>query len=215
LTKRWLRDHKRDPYYKRAKAQGYRSRASYKLMQISQRFEIIRVGDSIIDLGCAPGGWLQVAVQLSYPGGTVIGVDLDRVKPMEGTIIFQGDMRDKEVARKVFEALPRGRADVVLSDMSPNISGNYNIDHAKSIELSELAFDFACKVLRRGGRFVAKVFVGDMYRDYLKEVSMAFDSCRAHHPKASRSTSSETYVIGKGFRPDKVGRYKKKSSDEE
>jgi 23S rRNA (uridine2552-2'-O)-methyltransferase len=215
LTKRWLRDHKHDPYYKRAKAQGYRSRASYKLMQISQRFEIIRVGDSIIDLGCAPGGWLQVAVQLSFPGGTVIGVDLDKVKPMDGTIIFRGDMRDKEVAQKVFDALPRGRADVVLSDMSPNISGNYNIDHAKSIELSELAFDFACKVLRRGGRFVAKVFVGDMYRDYLKEVSRAFDSCRAHHPKASRSTSSETYVIGKGFRPDKIGGYERKSSDEE
>jgi 23S rRNA (uridine2552-2'-O)-methyltransferase len=215
MTKRWLRDHKHDPYYKRAKAQGYRSRASYKLMQISQRFEIIRVGDSIVDLGCAPGGWLQVAVQLSFPGGTVIGVDLDRVKPMAGTIIFRGDMRDKEVARKVFEALPRGRADVVLSDMSPNISGNYNIDHAKSIELSELAFDFACKVLRPGGRFVAKVFVGDMYRDYLREVSKAFESCRAHHPKASRSTSSETYVIGKGFRPARAGRFEKPTQDEE
>ena len=184
-------------------------------MQISLRFEIIKPGNSIVDLGCAPGGWLQVALELSLPGGTVIGVDLDRVKPLTGAIIFQGDMREPEVARKVSEALPRGRADIVLSDMSPNISGNYNIDHAKSIELSELALDFACKVLRPGGKFVAKVFVGDMYRDYLREVSRYFQSCRAHHPKASRSTSSETYVIGKGFRPAKAGSYQKDTMDEE
>ncbi len=215
MTKRWLRDHKRDPYYRRAKAQGYRSRASYKLMQISLRFGIIKVGNSIVDLGCAPGGWLQVAVELSSPSGTVIGVDLDKVMPLKGATIIRGDMKDPEVAKKVFEALPAGRADIVLSDMSPNISGNYNIDHAKSIELAEIAFDFACKVLKRGGKFVAKVFVGDMYRDYLKEVAMSFDSCRAHHPKASRSTSSETYVIGKGFRPVRAGRTEKPKLEEE
>jgi 23S rRNA (uridine2552-2'-O)-methyltransferase len=215
LTKRWLRDHRKDPYYRRAKAQGYRSRASYKLMQISLRFDIIRVGNSIVDLGCAPGGWLQVAVELTGPTGTVVGVDLDKVKPLEGATILRGDMKDPEVARKVYEALPEGRADVVLSDMSPNISGNYNIDHAKSIELAETAFDFACKVLRPRGRFVAKVFVGDMYRDYLKEVAMSFESCRAHHPKASRSTSSETYVIGKGFRPARAGHFEKHNLEEE
>jgi len=184
-------------------------------MQISLRFEIIRVGNSVVDLGCAPGGWLQVAVELAGPNGTVIGVDLDKVKPLDGTTIFRGDMKDPVVAKMVFEALPEGRADVVLSDMSPNISGNYNIDHAKSIELAEIAFEFACKVLKRGGRFVAKVFVGDMYRDYLKEVSKSFESCRAHHPKASRSTSSETYVIGKGFRPIRAGRTEKPKLEEE
>ena len=184
-------------------------------MQISLRFDIIRVGNSIVDLGCAPGGWLQVAVELSGPTGTVIGVDLDKVKPLEGATIFRGDMKDPEVAKKVFEALPEGRADVVISDMSPNISGNYNIDHAKSIELAEIAFDFACKVLRPRGRFVAKVFVGDMYRDYLKDVAKSFESCRAHHPKASRSTSSETYVIGKGFRPARAGHFEKQKLEEE
>ena len=215
LTKRWIQQHKQDPYYKKAKRQGYRSRASYKLMQISQRFDIIQPGHAVVDLGCAPGGWLQVAVELSGPRGTVVGVDLDKVKPLIGAVVFKGDMREPEVARKVMDALPAGRADVVLSDMSPNISGNYSIDHARSIELSETAFDFACKVLRGGGAFVVKVFVGDLFWNYQREVSTAFEFCKAHHPKASRSSSSETYIIGKRFRPTRTGRFDRPEQQKE
>lgn len=215
MTKRWLMTHKRDGYYRKAKSQGYRSRASYKLQQISRRYNVIRPGNAVVDLGCAPGGWLQVAVELVGSRGTVVGVDIDRVKPLEGTIIIQGDMRVTEVAKKVVDALPAGRADIVLSDMSPNISGNYNVDHARSIELSETAFDFARMVLRPGGHFIVKVFVGDMFKAFLREVSKSFDFCKAHHPKASRSTSSETYVVCKGFRPASVGRYNKAEQQDE
>ena len=215
MTRRWVREHKQDPYYKKAKSQGYRSRATYKLFQISQRFGILKPGHSVVDLGYAPGGWLQVAVELTGPRGTVVGVDLDRVKPLEGAIIIKGDMREEAIARKVVEALPTGRADVVLSDMSPNISGNYNIDHAKSIELSETAFDFACKILRPGGSFVVKIFVGDMFKAFLREVSRPFAFCKAHHPKASRSSSSETYIIGKNFRPAPTRRFERPEQPKE
>lgn len=215
MTKRWVQEHRQDPYYKKAKRQGYRSRASYKLFQISQRYGVIKEGQAVVDLGCAPGGWLQVAIELVGTRGTVVGVDLDRVKPLEGAVIIKGDMREPDVARKVTDALPAGRADVVLSDMAPNISGNYNIDHAKSIELAETAFDFACKVLRPGGSFIVKVFVGDMFKEFLREVSRPFTFCKAHHPKASRSSSSETYVIGKGFRPAPTGRFTPPEQQEE
>ena len=199
LTKRWLREHKSDPFYKKAKSSGYRSRASFKLQQIHKRYGIIRKGNTVVDLGCAPGGWLQVAVELVGPKGKVIGVDIDKVKSVEGALVIRGDMRDDEVFQEVVDALPKGRANVVISDMSPNISGKYSIDHARSVELAETAFRFACKVLGKGGRLVIKVFQGDMFPGFLKKVKRCFDFCKAHSPKASRKASSEIYIIGKGF----------------
>jgi 23S rRNA (uridine2552-2'-O)-methyltransferase len=199
LTKRWLREHKQDPYYKKAKSVGYRSRASFKLQQINKRYGLIRKGNIVVDLGCAPGGWLQVAMGIVGPRGKVIGVDIARVRPIEGAELVRGDMREEEVVEKVVEALPEGRAHVVISDMSPNISGNYSIDHAKSVDLAETAFEFGCKVLRPGGNLVIKVFQGDMFPDLLKKVKDRFEFCKAHSPKASRKASSEIYIIGRGF----------------
>jgi 23S rRNA (uridine2552-2'-O)-methyltransferase len=200
LTKRWLREHRKDPYYRKAKSTGYRSRASFKLQQINKRYGIIRKGNAVVDLGCAPGGWLQVAVEVVGPKGKVVGVDIARVKKIEGAEVIRGDMRQESIVEKVVAALPDGKAHVVLSDMSPNISGNYSIDHAKSIELAETAFDFGCKVLKSGGRMVLKVFQGDMFRNLLKKVKRQFEFCKAHSPKASRKSSSEMYIIGKGFK---------------
>jgi 23S rRNA (uridine2552-2'-O)-methyltransferase len=200
LTKRWLKEHKNDPYYKKAKSTGYRSRASFKLQQIHKRYGIIRKGNTVVDLGCAPGGWLQVAVELVGPKGKVVGVDIDKVKTIEGVLFIRGDMRDDDVFQEVVNALPKGRANVVISDMSPNISGKYSIDHARSVELAETAFSFACKVLGKGSRLVIKVFQGDMFPSFLKKVKRSFGFCKAHSPKASRKASSEIYIIGKGFR---------------
>jgi len=152
-----------------------------------------------VDLGCAPGGWLQVAVGLVGPKGKVIGVDTDKVRPVVGTVFIRGDMREEEVFQQVIDALPKGMANAVISDMSPNISGNYSIDHARSVELAETAFKFACKVLGKGGRLVIKVFQGEMFPAFLRKVKKRFGFCKAHSPKASRKASSEIYIIGKGF----------------
>lgn len=202
MTKRWLREHKKDPYYKKAKSSGYRSRASFKILQICERYSLIRKGDSVVDLGCAPGGWLQVIKELVGPKGTIVGVDIDKVKPIGGVIIIRGDMRREGIARQVMEAIPKGKAHVVVSDMSPNISGKYNIDHARSIELSRTALDLAEMVLRPGGNFLVKVFQGDMFPDLLKVVKKRFGFCKAHSPRASRKASSEIYIVGKGYKAE-------------
>lgn len=195
-----MKEHKKDPYYKKAKSKGYRSRASFKLQQINKRYGLVRKGYSVVDLGCAPGGWLQVTLEIVGKNGTVIGVDLDKVKAIEGAIVLRGDMKDEKVVTQVVEALPGGKADVVISDMAPNISGNYSVDHARSMELSRTAFDFARQVLRPGGNFLVKVFQGDMFRDLLTDMKKRFDFCKGHSPQASRKASSEIYIVGKGYK---------------
>jgi 23S rRNA (uridine2552-2'-O)-methyltransferase len=152
-----------------------------------------------VDLGASPGGWSQVASELAGGSGKVVAIDLARIKPLDGVTILRGDMRTPETVEAVIAALGGSKADCVISDMSPDISGNYSIDHARSIELSEAALDFARKVLRFKGNFVVKVFQGDMSDEFLGKVRAQFASCRAFRPEASRSQSSETYMIGKGF----------------
>lgn len=198
MSKRWLNERRHDFYYRKAKRLNYRSRASFKLQQIDERFGIFREGGSVVDLGAAPGGWLQVAKERVGPKGTVVGVDLQRIAPLEGVRTIRGDMTRAETVEEL-RTLLGGKADTVISDMSPNISGNYSIDHARSVDLCHHALEFSRQTLRPGGTLVMKVFEGDLMNELLSDVRRYFTSVRLHSPKASRSSSSEIYVVAQGF----------------
>jgi 23S rRNA (uridine2552-2'-O)-methyltransferase len=199
MSKRWLSERRHDYYYRKAKQLDYRSRASFKLMQIDDKFKVLRPGAVVVDLGAAPGGWLQVAAERIGQKGKVVGVDLQSIEPIEGVETIRGDIRKKETVESLL-ALTGGKADVILSDMSPNISGSYATDHARSIELCEHALAFAKKTLRPGGILVMKVFEGDMMPDLMKLVKASFQEVKLYGPEASRSSSSEIYVIARHFR---------------
>jgi 23S rRNA (uridine2552-2'-O)-methyltransferase len=199
VTRAWNAARRHDKYYRKAKAEHYRSRASFKLKQIDHRFDLIHPGDIIVDLGASPGGWSQVAVELGGPESKVFALDLERMAPIDGVTFIRGDIRDEEIVKRLLGLIPEG-ADIVISDMSPDISGNYSYDHARSVELCEHALKFATKVLKNGGNFCVKMFYGDMSRDFERSVQKYFSEVYKHHPKASRPTSSELYVVGIGFR---------------
>ncbi|HWH09184.1 MAG TPA: RlmE family RNA methyltransferase [Candidatus Thermoplasmatota archaeon] len=199
MSRKWLRERSKDAWYKLAKKEGWRSRASFKLIQIDEKFELFHEGDRVVDLGAAPGGWTQVAVELVGPEGKVVGVDLDKIEPLEGATFLRGDMTDPDTVARTMEAIG-GVADVVISDMSPNISGAYATDHARSIHLVESALAFAEKVLRPEGAFVCKVFEGDMFPQFLARARRVFREVSVANPPASRSASSEVYVVARGFR---------------
>jgi 23S rRNA (uridine2552-2'-O)-methyltransferase len=182
-------------YYNKAKQMGYRSRASFKLQYINEKYHIIKKDDVVVDLGAAPGGWLQVAKELSE--GTVIGVDLQKIEPIEGVTTIKGDMTSDRIQAKIFESVDE--VDVVICDAAPNLSGNWALDHARSIELSEVALGVASHLLKPGGNFVVKVFQGDMFDAFLNKVRGRFSFATAYKSQASRSQSAEIYVIGKGF----------------
>lgn len=195
VTKRWRAARRKDKYYRKAKREHYRSRAVYKLKQIDYKYDLIRPGDTVVDLGASPGGWSQVASELVGPEGKVVAADLDRMSPIEGVEFVRGDIREKAVVDRVLELLPEG-VDVVISDMSPDISGNYPYDHARSVELCEHAFRFAEEVLKDGGNFICKMFSGDMSKGFVGRVRRAFHETHIERPRASRAASSEVYVIG-------------------
>lgn len=199
MTKRWLSERKQEKYYRLAKKYDYRSRASFKLMQIDDRFEIFYEGDSVVDLGASPGGWLQVAKERVGEDGIVIGVDLRPIKPLDGVITILGDITSPDTMKELLDKFG-GKADVVLSDMAPNIGGNYSTDHARSIHLCTFAISVAEQVLKRDGMMVMKVFMGDMFPDLKREMEKRFQSVKVHEPPATRETSSEVYVIAKGFK---------------
>jgi len=198
MSKRWMTERRNDPYSKAAKKMDYRSRASFKLIQIDDKFKLLKRGAVVADLGAAPGGWLQVAAERVGPKGKVVGVDLQPIEPLEGVETVQGDMRKEETVMDMLEALG-GKADVVLSDMSPNISGSYSMDHARSVDLCEHALEFADKVLRPGGALVMKIFEGDMMPDFMKLVKARFKEIKLYGPDASRASSSEIYIIARDF----------------
>ena len=198
MSKRWLDERRRDPYYRKAKQMDYRSRASFKLIQLDDKFRLLRPGAIVADLGAAPGGWLQVAKERVGARGKIVGVDLQGIEPIEGVITIRGDMRKDETVAEMLEALG-GKADVVLSDMSPSISGNYSMDQARSVDLCEHALAFAEKVLKPHGSLVMKIFEGDMMQDFLKLVKSKFKEVRLGAPDASRSSSSEIYIVAKGY----------------
>lgn len=174
---------------------GYRSRAAFKLKFINEKYYIIKKGDTVVDLGAAPGGWLQVAKELS--GGTVIGVDLLKIEPIEGVITIKGDMTSPETQQKIFDKVEK--VNVVICDAAPNLSGNWALDHARSIDLAKTALEVARKILAPGGNFLVKVFQGDLYQGFVDEAKKHFSRVYTYKSPASRAQSAEIYVIGKGF----------------
>ncbi len=197
---RWYQEKKKEHYYKEAKKTGYRARSAYKLMQIQKRFNIIKKGDTILDLGCAPGGWSQVAKELTESDGKVIGVDLLPVQKMQGVTFIEGDMREESTIEIIKEKIQGSKVDCVISDMSPDISGNYDMDQARSIYLCMMAFKTCELFLKQGGHFVFKVFEGKDLNDFLHDISGRFQKIKRFNPKASRKSSSEIYIIGKNFK---------------
>ena len=184
----------RDYYYRLAKEEGFRARSAYKLLQINEKYHVIKRGDSVVDLGAAPGGWLQVAEKLS--GGKIVGVDLEGITPIPGVITYRADITAESTVDLVKEAIG-GEADVVICDAAPNLSGAWDRDHAVSVDLARSALKIAKKLLKPRGNFVVKVFQGDMFIDYLNEVRKEFATVHAHSPVASRKESAETYVVAK------------------
>ena len=187
---------RKDDYYNRAKQQGYRSRAAYKLKQLDSDAGLVSDGDTVVDLGAAPGGWLQVASELVGEGGTVVGVDLQRIDSIDGVETIRGDMTEDETRERIVESV--GEADVVVSDMAPNMTGEYSLDHARSVYLARTAFETALELLAPGGDFVAKVFEGPDTDGLRADIDEEFEYVRTIHPDASRDSSSELYMVAKG-----------------
>jgi 23S rRNA (uridine2552-2'-O)-methyltransferase len=195
-SQRWLVRQLNDPYVAAAKAQGWRSRAAFKLIELDGQFRLIRRGARVVDLGAAPGGWTQVAMQRG--AAAVVALDLLPMDPVPGVVLLQGDFSDLAVAAEVAAALG-GKADLVLSDMAPNTTGHAATDHTRIMVLAEAALEFAVEVLADGGAFVAKVFQGGSEREMLLRLKRSFTSVRHAKPPASRKESSELYVVAQGF----------------
>ena len=195
-SQRWLTRQLNDPYVRAAKQAGWRSRAAFKLIELDDRFHLLRPGLRVLDLGAAPGGWTQVAAQR---GAKVVGLDLLPVDPIPGATLIVGDFHDKAVLPQLRDALG-GPADLVLSDLAPNTSGHPATDHLRIVALAELALDFAVEALAEGGAFVAKVFQGGSEREMMQRMRRHFAQVRHAKPPASRKESSELYVVAQGFR---------------
>lgn len=198
-SQRWLERQLNDPYVRAAQQQGLRSRAAFKLLEMDEKHRLLRPGGRVLDLGAAPGGWTQVAVERTAPGGRVVAVDLLPMDPVPGATIVQGDFQDDAVAAAALEALG-GTADLVLSDMAPNTTGHGATDHLRIMALAEVALDTALAALAPGGAFVAKVFQGGSERSFLDTLKRRFAAVRHAKPPASRKDSSELYVVATGFR---------------
>src|SRR5437868_5634038 len=198
-SKEWLERQLNDPFVAEARRLGYRSRAAFKLIQLDTRFHLLAPGRRVVDLGCAPGGWSQVAAQHVGERGAVVGIDLLVTDPIPGATLFTGDFHDPPTAAQIRDALG-GPADLVLSDMAAPATGHAATDHLRIVALAEEAFAFAVTVLRPGGAFVAKVFQGGSEGDLLAGLKHAFAAVRHAKPAASRAESAETYVVATGFR---------------
>ena len=194
---RWLARQLNDPYVAAAQAQGFRSRAAFKLIELDDRFKLIAKGCRVLDLGAAPGGWTQIALQRG--AGQVVGVDLLPIEPIAGATLIRGDFDDPEMPGRLI-ALMGGPADLVLSDMAPNTTGHAATDHIRIMGLAELALQFAASVLAPGGGFVAKVFQGGSEKEMLMPLKQLFATVKHAKPPASRKESSELYVVAQGFR---------------
>ena len=197
---KWLQEHVNDPYVKQAQVDGYRSRASYKLIEINKKDKLIKPGMLAIDLGSAPGGWSQIMAPWVGSKGKVIASDILPMDTLNDVDFIQGDFTEDEVFEQIMSAIDDRPVDVVVSDMAPNLSGVNAADQYSSMYLVELALDMARKVLKPGGSFCAKVFQGVGYEEYLKDVRESFDKVLIRKPAASRPRSREVYLVGKGFK---------------
>ncbi len=199
-SSRWLQEHVNDPYVKQAQKEGYRSRSSYKLLELNERDRLIRPGMRVLDLGSAPGGWSQVAAALVGGKGRVLATDILPMEPLKNVDFIQGDFREESVLDEILGQLDGAQVDLIISDIAPNISGISSADQAASIYLLELALDMARRVLKPGGNFVAKLFQGAGSDDYLKELRGAFEKVTIRKPEASRPRSREVYVVARAFK---------------
>lgn len=197
MGRRFLKERRADPYYRAARQGGFRSRAAFKLAFLADRFPILHAGDRVLDLGAAPGGWSFVAAERVAPRGTVVAVDPRHLEPLPGVTWVRGRVGDPALPAR----LGPDPFDVVLSDMSPSISGAYATDHARSVSLARDALELARRTLRPGGTFAAKVFAGDLLGELAADVARSFVRTAQTKPPASREHSSELYIIGLGFRP--------------
>ncbi|HWR27888.1 MAG TPA: RlmE family RNA methyltransferase [Candidatus Thermoplasmatota archaeon] len=197
---RWYKEKKKEHFYKEAKRVGYRARSAFKLQQIQNRFHLIPKNGVIVDLGAAPGGWSQVAKELVGTDGIVIGVDLSSIKPFEGIQFLQGDVTKTETLEQIKSLMNGKNADVILSDMSPDISGNYSIDQARSAWLCECALLAVTQILQPGGHFICKIFEGEDTKAFIEKVKLQFMVVKTFSPEASRKSSSEVYIIAKSFK---------------
>ena len=199
-SKAWMREHVTDPYVKRANAEGYRSRAAYKLQQIAAKDRLLKPGLTVVDLGAAPGGWSQIAAEAVGAAGKVLAVDLLEMAQVPGVTVIRGDFSDAATLQALEEALEGKPVDLVLSDMAPNMSGIASVDQARSLALAELAFEFALNHLKPQGNFLVKVFQGAGHSEFLASLRRAFALVNTRKPEASRSRSREVYILGKGLR---------------
>jgi len=189
----------RDEYYNRSKQEGYRARSAYKLKQLDAAATLFESGDTVVDLGAAPGGWLQVAAEAVGESGTVVGVDRQRIRPLDGVETVRGDMTDDATVDRLRETVGDAGVDVVVSDMAPNMTGEYSVDHARSVHLARQAFDVARDLLDPGGDLVVKVFDGPDLADLRSDMEESFEYVRSIRPDASRDASSELYLVAKGY----------------
>lgn len=199
MPKAWLRERQRDYYYRRAKEERLRSRAAYKVLEVVDRYGFIKPGDAVVDLGAAPGGWMQAALKVVGESGFVLGVDVKEVEPFEAENARSvvGDVTDPEIVETIRSFLPRA-ADAVVSDVSPNISGVWEVDHARQMDLAQRSLLIANSLLKIGGNFLVKVFQGDLLDKFTFEMRQCFQYVRFIKPRASRKRSSELFVLGMG-----------------
>ncbi len=197
----WRKHQAKDPYFRRARAEGYRARSAYKLLELQEHFKLLRPGHAVVDLGAAPGSWSQVAARLVGPAGVVVAVDLAEMAPLPGVTTLQADICAPETAARVRELLGRD-ADVVLSDAAPATTGIKIADHARSVELAECSLALALGMLRPGGSFVAKVFRGSDFDQFVATARRSFCTVKVRVPPATRQESAEAYVVGLDLRAD-------------
>jgi len=197
-SKTWMQEHLDDFYVKQAHKDGYRARAAYKLLEINDKYKIIKSGMTVVDLGSAPGSWSQIAAKLTGDRGLVIATDILAMDNLADVTFIQGDFREESVFNQLLEVLNGRRVDVVISDMAPNTSGNSAVDQPRMMYLCDLALDFATKVLDERGNFLVKVFQGEGFDEYRKSMSKEFSTIKAVKPKASRPRSVEVYLLAQG-----------------
>ena len=201
LPKAWIQDRKREYYYKKAKEENYRSRATYKLVQANEKYGFIQRNDIVVDLGAAPGGWIQAARKMTGKNGFVLGVDLKPIDPFTQEYVrtIVADLTESGIVEEIRSFLPR-EADVVISDAAPNITGVWDVDHARQIDLATKSLEIAQCILRPSGNFFVKVFEGDLLNDFIQTVKNLFETVKIVKPQASRAKSSEMYLLALGLK---------------
>ena len=199
-SRQWLNRHFNDPFVKKAQLEGWRSRAVYKLLEIQEKDRLIKPGMNIVDLGAAPGGWSQVVSQLIHAEGKIFALDLLPMEPLKDVDFIQGDFLDEAILQQLMDKLEGKKIDLVLSDMAPNASGQKSVDQWRMMYLAEIALDFAIKVLAPQGAFLVKIFQGEGSDAYIKLLRQTFETVQIRKPKASRSESSEVYLLGRTLR---------------